>query len=389
MTIDLRSDTATRPTPRMRQAMANAEVGDDGFGEDPTVNLLQERSAEAVGKEAAVYVASGTMANQLAMLVLARPGHRVVCGQGAHVATKEAAASALLGDLTFTQLATASGEFSAGDVGAALTDGGPPADLVVVENTHQSSGGYPWRPEALVSLRAGAETAGVPVYMDGARIFNAAVAAGVPARAYANAVSALMFCLSKSLGAPVGSVVCGPAAFVDEVRERKLQIGGGWRQAGVLAAAGLVALEEAPGRLHEDHATARQLAKGMASISPGVTDPDTVRTNIVFADPSPLGVSAQQVAAQLKEAGVLCKAVGTRLRLVTHRDISRADIEQYLAAWSAIAKDCSVGSRTVARLPAMARRSWSAQCSVIMPSQVRSGSSAGHSRDWRARPHSS
>jgi len=186
------------------------------------------------------------------------------------------------------------------------------------------------------------------VYMDGARIFNAALATGVPVQAYTDSVSALMFCLSKSLGAPVGSVVCGPASFVGEVRERKLQLGGGWRQAGVLAAAGLVALEEAPGRLHEDHATAQQLAKGMASISPGVTDPYAVRTNIVFADPSPLGATAQQVAARLKEAGVLCKAGGTRLRLVTHRDISPADIEQCLAAWSAVAKEYTATSRAVA-----------------------------------------
>jgi threonine aldolase len=163
MRIDLRSDTATRPTARMRQAMADAEVGDDGFGEDPTVNLLQERCAEAVGKEAAVYVASGTMANQLAMLVLARPGHRVVCGRGAHVATKEAGASALLGGLSFTQLPTATGEISAEGLSAALRDGGPPVDLVVVENTHQSCGGHPWRPEALADLRAGADAAGVPV----------------------------------------------------------------------------------------------------------------------------------------------------------------------------------------------------------------------------------
>ncbi len=348
MMIDLRSDTATRPTARMRQAMAAAEVGDDGFGEDPTVNLLQERCAEAVGKEAAVYVASGTMANQLAMLVSARPGHRVVCGQGAHVATKEVGASALLGGLSFTQLPTATGEFSARELGAALTGGGQPADLVVVENTHQSCGGYPWQPEALADLCAGASAARVPVYMDGARVFNAAVATGVQVRAYTDSVNALMFCLSKSLGAPVGSVVCGSASFVGEVRERKLQLGGGWRQAGVLAAAGLVALEEAPGRLHEDHATARRLAEGMADISPGATDPGAVRTNIVFADPSPLGASAQQVAARLKEAGVLCKAAGTRLRFVTHRDINPADIERCLTAWSAVAKELTLRSKAVA-----------------------------------------
>jgi threonine aldolase len=341
MTIDLRSDTATRPTPRMRHAMAEAEVGDDGFGEDPTVNLLQELSAEAVGKEAAVFVASGTMANQLAMMVLARPGHRIICGQGAHIATKEVGASALLGGLSFTEVATTTGEFTAEEILGARTDGGQSVDLVAVENTHQSCGGYPWRPEALADLRTGADAAELPIYMDGARLFNAAVAAGVPARAYTDSVNALMFCLSKSLGAPVGSVVCGSASFVAEVRERKLQLGGGWRQAGVLAAAGIVALEEAPGRLHEDHATARQLAEGMAAISPGVTDPDRVRTNIVFVDPSPLGISPGETAARLKEAGILCKAGQTRMRLVTHRDIGQVHIEQCLTAWSAIVKECS------------------------------------------------
>ena len=340
MRIDLRSDTATRPTPKMRKAMADADVGDDGFGEDPTVNLLQERCAETVGKEAAVYVASGTMANQLSMLVLARPGHQVVCGQGAHVATKEAGASALLGGLSFTQLATTTGQFSGADLDMALTGGGPPTDLVVAENTHQSLGGHPWQPKMLADLRSASDAAKVPLYMDGARVFNAAVKTGVPVRTYTDSVSSLMFCLSKSLGAPVGSVVCGPASFVDEVRQRKLQLGGGWRQAGIMAAAGLVALEEGPARLHEDHANAQRLAQGMASLSPGVTDPDVVCTNIVFADPTPLGTSAQQVSAWLKEAGILCKTNGTRLRLVTHRDISRSDIDHCLSAWSTIVKQC-------------------------------------------------
>ena len=340
MRIDLRSDTATRPTERMRQAMARAEVGDDGFGEDPTVNLLQERCAAAVGKEAALYVASGTMANQLSMMVLARPGHRVICAQGAHVANQELGASALLGGLSFTQIATATGEISPGQMDSALA-GGPPADLAVVENTHQSWGGYPWHRAALADLKTAADAAKVPVYMDGARLFNAAVATGVPAHEFAESVDALMFCLSKSLGAPVGSVVCGSQGFVDEVRERKLQLGGGWRQAGILAAAGLIALEEAPGRLHEDHAAARRLAEGMADISPGVVDPEAIRTNIVFADPSPLGIGSQELVTRLGESGVLCKASGPRLRLVTHRDVSGDDIEQCLVTWAEVVKEAA------------------------------------------------
>ncbi len=338
MRIDLRSDTATRPTPRMRRAMAEADVGDDGFGEDPTVNLLQERCAEAVGKEAAVFVASGTMANQLAMLTLARPGHRVVSPHGAHVATKELGASALLGGLSFTQLPTPTGEISAGQLEETLASDGP-ADLVVVENTHQSKAGYPWNPGALDDLRAAAEAARLPIYMDGARLFNAAVARNVPAHAFAASTDALMFCLSKSLGAPVGSVVCGTTSFAAEVRERKLQLGGGWRQAGILAAAGLIALEESPGRLHEDHSTARQLAEGMEDISPGVVDLESIRTNIVYADPSPLGVEAKEIAARLRESGVLCKVGGLRLRFVTHRDISRENIEQCLTSWAHVVKE--------------------------------------------------
>ena len=171
------------------------------------------------------------------------------------------------------------------------------------------------------------------MYMDGARLFNAAVARGVSPLAYCDVVDGLMFCLSKGLGAPVGSVVCGSEPFVEEVRERKLQLGGGWRQAGFLAAAGLVALDEGRARLHEDHATARQLAEGIAAATPGVVDPETVSTNIVFADPKPLGVGAAALCQTLSSYGVLCKVVGGRLRLVTHRDITAEHVQQALAQW--------------------------------------------------------
>jgi threonine aldolase len=180
---------------------------------------------------------------------------------------------------------------------------------------------------------AAAHAAGVAVYMDGARLFNAAVARGVSPLAYCDLVDGLMFCLSKGLGAPVGSVVCGSEPFVEEVRERKLQLGGGWRQAGILAAAGLIALEEGRARLAEDHATARQLAEGIAAASPGVVDPETVRTNIVFADPEPSGVGVAAMCQRLSSYGVLCKVVGKRLRLVTHRDITAEHIQQVLAQW--------------------------------------------------------
>jgi threonine aldolase len=333
MTIDLRSDTATQPTDAMRRAMACADVGDDGAREDPTVNKLEERCAEVVGKDAAVFVASGTMANQLAMLALARAGHIVVCAEGAHVANKERGASALMAGLSFAEVPSPYGELSGDQVGAVLDRYPRSVDLVVVENTHQSASGFPWSPAAMGEAAAAAHAAGVAVYMDGARLFNAAVARGVLPLAYCDVVDGLMFCLSKGLGAPVGSVVCGSEPFVEEVRERKLQLGGGWRQAGILAAAGLIALGEGRSRLAEDHATARQLADGIAAASPGVVDPETVRTNIVFADPEPLGVGAVAMCQRLSSYGVLCKVVGNRLRLVTHRDITAEHIQQALTQW--------------------------------------------------------
>ena len=333
MIIDLRSDIATQPTDRMRHAMACAEVGDDGAREDPTVNRLEERCAEVVGKDAAVFVASGTMANQLSMLALARAGHIVVCAEGAHVANKEKGASALMGGLSFAEVPSSHGELTRDQVGAALDRYPGSVDLVVVENTHQSASGYPWSPAAMGEAAAAAHAAGVSVFMDGARLFNAAVARDVSPLAYCDAVDALMFCLSKGLGAPVGSVVCGSEPFVDEVRQRKLQLGGGWRQAGILAAAGLIALEEGRARLAEDHATARQLGEGIEDATPGVVDPETIRTNIVFVDPEPLGVEATVMCERLSSIGVLCKVVGRRLRLVTHRDITPEHIQQALAQW--------------------------------------------------------
>ena len=345
MVIDLRSDTATRPTEEMRSAMARAEVGDDGFHEDPTVNRLEERCAEAVGKEAAVFVASGTMANQLAMLVLARAGHVVACAEGAHVATKEMGASALIAGLSFAEVPSPHGELTPDQVTAVVERYPGNIDLVVVENTHQSAGGYPWSPAAMGEVAAAAHAAGVAVFMDGARLFNAAVAREVSPLAYCDLTDGLMFCLSKGLGAPVGSVVCGAQAFVDEVRQRKLQLGGGWRQAGILAAAGLIALEEGRARLPEDHATAKQLANGIAESSPGVVDPERVYTNIVFADPEPLGIGAAEMWQRLANLGVLCKVVGTRLRLVTHRDVTPEHIQQALIQWRRAAESATEGPR--------------------------------------------
>jgi threonine aldolase len=355
MVIDLRPDTATRPTDDMRRAMASAEVGDDGFHEDPTVNRLEERCAEIVGKEAAVFVASGTMANQLSMLVLARAGHVVACAEGAHVATKEMGASALIAGLSFTEIPSPNGEFTADQTTAVLERHPGTLDLVVVENTHQSASGYPWSPAAMSEAAAVAHAAGVTVFMDGARLFNAAVARGVSPLAYCDVTDALMFCLSKGLGAPVGSVVCGSAPFVEEVRQRKLQLGGGWRQAGILAAAGLIAVDEGRARLPEDHATAKQLADGLAATSPGVVHPATVYTNIVFPDPDPLAIGPPTMCESLASFGVLCKVVGKRLRLVTHRDVTAEHVQQALTAWRRAADAATESPHTASLATSSAR----------------------------------
>jgi threonine aldolase len=338
--VDLRSDTVTRPTPAMRKAMADAEVGDAEYDDDPTVRLLQERAAEITGTEASIYLVTGTMCNQIAMHVLTRPGHVVACAQDAHVAGIEGSTSALLSGLTFRQVPTSDGVMAPGDVESSLEpdpDRGPIVDLIAVENTHQVGGGTPWALDDLHAVAEVARQAELPLYMDGSRIFNASAATGTPVSAYAAETRAVMFCLSKGLGAPIGSMLCGPADLIEEARRTKLLFGISWRQAGITAAAGVVALEEGPGRLHEDHANARLLAEGIAERTPAVIDAEPVQTNIVFADPAALGLTAQAAADRLADEGVLVNVVGHRVRFVTHRDVSAADIGVALEAWGAIA----------------------------------------------------
>jgi threonine aldolase len=341
--VDLRSDTVTTPSPGMRKAMAEAEVGDDWFGDDPTVNRLQDRAAEVTGKEAALYVPTGTMANQIALRLHFRgTGHLVVAESRAHVTTTEVMSAAALSGIAFKAIAGDDrGQITADQVRDALEPDEPydveVVDLVSVENTHGHAGGTVLSIEDLRAIRKVAQEAGLPVHMDGARIFNAAVASGIDVAEFCAEVDTLMFCVSKGLGAPIGSLVCGPAEMVREARRLKILFGGAWRQAGVVAAAGLVALEEGPKRLHEDHARARRLAEGVAQALPGSLDPGAVETNMVYADTEAVGMEPLVAIARLKDEGVGATFVSGKVRMVTHVDISDQDIETAVAAWRTVA----------------------------------------------------
>jgi threonine aldolase len=341
--IDLRSDTVTRPTEAMRRAMAEAEVGDDLFGDDPTVRRLQERAAQIMGKEAALYAASGTMCNQIALRTLVRHGHEVIAEATAHVITVEKISAATLSGVTYRPIAGERGVINAEQVTHALRPDLDPlrtrvVDLVAVENTHQVGGGTVMPLETLREIRKVAQDAGLRLYLDGARVFNASVASGVDVADFAAEADAMMFCLSKGLGAPIGSVLCGPADFIDEARRVRIQFGGGWRQAGVVAAAGLVALEEGPKRLHEDHENAKRLAAGVAELFPGAVDPDAVETNILFVNHEPVGMPPPEIVARLQMEGVLAGIVTGRVRMLTHRDVSSADIDRALGAWKTLGR---------------------------------------------------
>ena len=322
--IDLRSDTVTRPTPAMRRAMAEAEVGDDVYGEDPTVAALQERTAALFGREAALLCPSGVMCNQLWLRVLARPGTEVVVEADAHLVNYEGGAGALLGGVQFRTVTTPDGLLSPQAVQAAVRpDVFPltPTSLVCVEQTHNRRGGT-WYPLAqLQAIQAVCAGAGVACYMDGARVFNAAVASGTDLAAYGAAVDGLMCCLSKALGAPVGSVMVGDADAIAEASLWRRRYGGAMRQAGVIAAAGLVALGRVD-RLAEDHANARLLAAAAAEAAPASVDPGRVATNILYVE----DVDAVAVCEALRRHGVLAGAMDPRtVRLVTHPDVTAED----------------------------------------------------------------
>lgn len=329
--IDLRSDTVTRPTPAMREAMARAEVGDDVYGEDPTVRRLEERVADLLGKEAALFVASGTMANQVALGVLARGGDEVVCEAGAHCFAFEGGALAALWGVQARTLQGDRGVLDPAAVEAAIRPDDPHyprTRAIAIENTHNRGGGKVW---PLAAVRAVGEVAarrGLALYVDGARLMNAVVASGTSARDYAAPATLASLCLSKGLGAPVGSVVAGPRELVREARRLRKRLGGGMRQAGILAAAGLYALDHHVARLAEDHVHAARLGALLAQL-PGARLQFPVETNLLFV--SFEGRSAAELAGRLREAGVLCNPEGSRpdlLRFVTHLDVSASDIEE-------------------------------------------------------------
>jgi threonine aldolase len=351
--IDLRSDTVTRPSPAMRQAMADAEVGDDWYGDDPTVNRLQDAAAEVTGKQAALFLPTGTLCNQIAMHILARSGHSVVCQQEAHVARAEVSSSAVLSGITFRGVAGAPGAVLQADDVAAALEPDPydvdVVDLVAVENTHQLGGGSVMPVAGLASIAAVCAARGVPLYLDGARIFNAAVAADAPVADYAASADALMFCVSKGLGAPIGSLLAGEAEFIREARRLKVLYGAAWRQAGIVAAAGLIALRDGPKRLHEDHANAGRLAEGIAAILPQSVDPAAVPTNIVFVDVASTGHDAAQWRQALAANGVRVTMLGGRVRMLTHCDVTSQDVDTAVSAWRTAAAELGATAAVAAR----------------------------------------
>lgn len=338
--VELRSDTFTTPTPEMRRAMAEAEVGDDAWGEDPTAIALQERSAELFDREAALFMPTGTMANEASLKTLTRPGDSVVVESTSHIVLYEEGAPGVISGVLLRTIDA--------------TDGAPPpeavarlvagsdahttsASLVWLEDTHNARGGRIVPIDRVRAIADVAHAAGARVFLDGARLFNASVASGVPVSEFAHTVDALTFCFSKGLGAPVGSMVVGSSDFIGELRRFRRMLGGSMRQVGVLCAAARVALETGVERLAEDHANARRLAAGFADALPGSVDVEAVETNMVFVE---VGAEVGDVVAAMAADGVRVGRVGpTRFRAVTHRDVSSNDIDRAIIAFAGAVRE--------------------------------------------------
>lgn len=334
--VELRSDTFTKPTPAMRRAMAEAEVGDDVYAEDPTMNRLQARAAEIFEREAALFVPSGSMGNLLGIMMHTRPGMEVICEERAHVNLYELASMSAIAGCMPRVIPAPDGILTWDLIEPQIqekTYDHSQTGLIELENTHNMHGGTVYPPAVVEDICDRAHAAGIPVHLDGARIFNAAVALGRDVASLTRKVDSVMFCLSKGLGAPVGSMLVGSRDFIERARIGRKLLGGGMRQAGVLAAAGLVALEETPKILHRDHENARYLAEGLARIEGVAIDPKKVVTNIVIFEVSGTGRTAAEICEELGKRGVLCEPTRKfAVRMVTHYDVDRAGIQRAIAA---------------------------------------------------------
>jgi threonine aldolase len=330
--IDLRSDTVTKPTPEMRAAMAAAEVGDDVYLDDPTANKLQARAAEIFGREAALFVPSGTMGNQIAIRVHTSPGQEVITEGNAHIYEFEMAAMAAISGVLARPVPAPDGILDWESIRKAIRPRiyyRAQTGLIALENTHNMAGGSVYSGEQIDTICGHAHDAGFPVHLDGARIFNAAIALKTDVATLTRGCDSVMFCLSKGLSAPVGSMLVGSAQFIEKARSVRKMLGGGMRQVGVLAAAGLIALEEMPAKLAEDHRNARLLSELLKEIPGFDVDPAKVCTNILMAGIAGTGTEAADLVERLKLRCVLISALDqTRLRLVTHHDVTRDQILQ-------------------------------------------------------------
>ena len=338
--IDLRSDTVTKPTPAMRKAMAEAQVGDDVFGEDPTVNLLQEKVANLLGKEAALFVPSGTMGNQLSIKSHTEPGDEVIIESSSHPYNFEGGAGAALSGIQFQCLRGVRGILDASQIEEAIRPADhhfPVTKLVCLENTHNRGGGSIFPLEKMAEIYRLAKSKGLLVHLDGARLWNASLATGIKPHEYAQWADSVSVCLSKGLGAPIGSLVAGPKPFIDRVHRFRKMFGGGMRQVGIIAAAGIYALDHHFERLKEDHQNAKRLAVSLKEFKGVSIDPKHVETNIVIFDVANTGMTGFQVAEAMKKEGVLIHAIGkTQIRLVTHLDVTSEDIEKSLKTFERI-----------------------------------------------------
>ncbi len=354
--VDLRSDTVTRPTPAMRRAMAEAEVGDDVHGEDPTVIRLERRAAEIFGKEAALFVPSGTMGNTIAIKLHTRHGQEVICEARSHVYNYELAMMAWFAGCLARPVRAAGGVLRWSDIEPhvrPVSAHWAPTGLISLENTHNMAGGRVTPKPVLDEICDRAHALGLKVHLDGARIFNAATYLRMPVDELCEKVDTVMFCLSKGLGAPVGSLLVGPRDLIAEARFYRKRLGGAMRQVGVLAAPGLIALEQMPKRLAEDHANARFLAEGLAGIPGLKIDPAEVQTNILIIDVSGTGLTPALVSAGLKARGVLADGVSaTAIRMVTHFDVDRAGCERAIEAMADLVRAASHAKDVLSVTPA-------------------------------------